>query len=66
MAGTQTTLDRIGLQSGDTLSITEIFPDPHYQTRSTVLNLGQAAGFEPARYWGSPLAFTQNFMKRGN
>lgn len=49
-----------------TLSITEIFPDPHYQTRSTVLNLGQAAGFEPTHYWGTPLAFTQNFVKRGN
>ncbi|HRQ41569.1 MAG TPA: methyltransferase domain-containing protein [Chloroflexota bacterium] len=54
------------LKPGGTLSITEIFPDPHYQTRPTVLNLGQAVGFEPTRYWGTPLAFTQNFVKRGN
>lgn len=51
------------LKPGGTLSITEIFPDPHYQTRTTVLNLGQAAGFEPTQYWGTPLAFTQNFVK---
>lgn len=54
------------LKPGGVLSITEIFPDPHYQTRSTVLNLAQAAGFEPTRYWGTPLAFTQNFIKRGD
>lgn len=51
------------LKPGGTLSITEIFPDPHYQTRATVLDLCQAAGFEPAHCWGTPLAFTQNFMK---
>jgi ubiquinone/menaquinone biosynthesis C-methylase UbiE len=54
------------LKPGGTLSITEIFPDPHYQARSTVLQLGQAAGFEPNRYWGTPLAFTQNFVKSGS
>jgi SAM-dependent methyltransferase len=54
------------LRPGGTLSITEIFPDPHYQTRSTVLKLGQASGFDPTHYWGTPLAFTQNFVKRGN
>jgi ubiquinone/menaquinone biosynthesis C-methylase UbiE len=52
------------LRPAGTLSITEIFPDPHYQTRSTVLKLGQAAGFAPSQYWGTPLAFTQNFVKR--
>jgi len=52
------------LKPGGTLSITEIFVDPHYQGRSLVLRLGQAAGFEPSEYWGSALAFTQNFVKK--
>jgi ubiquinone/menaquinone biosynthesis C-methylase UbiE len=52
------------LKPGGVLSITEIFPDPHYQSRTEVLRLGQEAGFEPTRYWGTPLAFTQNFVKR--
>lgn len=52
------------LKSGATLSITEIFPDPHYQSRATVLHLSQEAGFEPTEYWGTPLAFTQNFVKK--
>ncbi|MCL4294449.1 MAG: methyltransferase domain-containing protein [Anaerolineae bacterium] len=51
------------LKPGGTLSITEILGDPHYQTRSTVLGLGKTAGFEPAQYWGTFLAFTQNFTK---
>ncbi len=53
------------LKPGGTLSITEIFPDPHYQTRATVLRLCRQAGFEPDRYWGSWLAFTQNVVKPG-
>ena len=51
------------LKPGGTLSITEIFPDPHYQTRATVLRLCRQAGFEPGQYWGSWLAFTQNVVK---
>jgi ubiquinone/menaquinone biosynthesis C-methylase UbiE len=51
------------LKPGGTLSITEIFPDPHYQSRTTVLRLGREAGFVPTQYWGTPLAFTQNFVK---
>jgi ubiquinone/menaquinone biosynthesis C-methylase UbiE len=45
------------------LSVTEIFGDPHYQTRNTVLNLGQKVGFEPYQNWGNFLSFTQNFIK---
>jgi ubiquinone/menaquinone biosynthesis C-methylase UbiE len=51
------------LKPGGTLSITEIFPDPHYQRRETVLSLAQAAGFEPGQYWGSFFMYTQNFSK---
>lgn len=28
--------------------------------------LTEAVGFEPTRYWGTPLAFTQNFIKWGD
>lgn len=51
------------LKPGGTLSITEILPDPHYQRRSTVLQLVQSAGFRPTRQWGNALAYTQNFIK---
>ncbi|MGD2157399.1 MAG: class I SAM-dependent methyltransferase [Anaerolineales bacterium] len=45
------------------LSITEIIPDPHYQRREVVLRLCREAGFAPTQYWGTALAFTQNFEK---
>lgn len=51
------------LRPGGVLSITEIFPDPHYHRRATVLRLGRAAGFAPAEHWGPALAFTQNFIR---
>jgi ubiquinone/menaquinone biosynthesis C-methylase UbiE/dienelactone hydrolase len=51
------------LKPGGTLSITEIFPDPHYQRHETVLSLAQAAGFDPVQHWGSFLMYTQNFLK---
>jgi SAM-dependent methyltransferase len=51
------------LKPGGTLSITEIFPDPHLQPRDKVLRLGEEAGFLPAQHWGWALAFTQNFTK---
>ena len=51
------------LKPGGTLSITEIVGDPHYQRRSAVISLCQEAGFQPANYWGTALAFTQNVVK---
>jgi ubiquinone/menaquinone biosynthesis C-methylase UbiE len=51
------------LRPGGVLSITEIFPDPHYQGRATVLRLGQEAGFIATHRWGTALAFTQNFVR---
>lgn len=51
------------LKPGGTLSITELFFDPHYQNRAAVLRLGREAGFEPSRRWGTALAYTQNFVK---
>jgi ubiquinone/menaquinone biosynthesis C-methylase UbiE len=53
------------LRPGGVFSITEIFPDPHYQGRATVLRLGQEAGFIATQRWGTALAFTQNFARPG-
>jgi len=54
------------LKPGGTLTINEIFGiDPHYQSHATVLRLCQEAGFEPTQYWGSWLAYTQNFSRPG-
>jgi ubiquinone/menaquinone biosynthesis C-methylase UbiE len=52
------------LKPGGILSVTEIFPDPHFQPRGVVLKLGAEAGFVPGDFWGSALAFTQNLVKR--
>lgn len=52
------------LKPGAILSITEILGDPHYQRRQAVLELAQEAGFAPTEYWGSPLSYTQNFIKQ--
>lgn len=51
------------LKSGGILSITEIFPDPHYQSRSTVRRLAEAAGFRLATMQGRWYFFTANFAK---
>ena len=51
------------LKPGGILSITEVFPDPHYQPRSTVRRLGEAAGFRLDRAYGNWFAFTMNFVK---
>jgi hypothetical protein len=46
------------------LSITEVLPDPHYQSRSVVRRLGEAAGFTVETVQGSARAFTMNLRKR--
>lgn len=51
------------LRFGGLLSVTEMIPDPHYQTRSTVRRLAESAGFRLERVYGSWLAFTMNFHK---
>lgn len=50
---------------GGVLSVTELIPDPHYQSRRMVRRLAEAAGFRLDRSYGSPLAFTMNFRKSG-
>lgn len=51
------------LRPGGLLSITEMFPDPHYQSRSTVKRLAEAAGFRLTTLHGPPYFFTTNFTK---
>ncbi len=45
------------------LSVTETFPDPHYQRRATVRRLGERAGFRLEEVFGGFPAFTMNFIK---
>jgi ubiquinone/menaquinone biosynthesis C-methylase UbiE len=51
------------LKPGGVLSVTEVFPDPHYQSRRTVRRLAEKAGFQPGESFGHFLAFTLNFVK---
>jgi precorrin-6B methylase 2 len=51
------------LKLGGTLSITEAITDPHYQSRSTVQRLAEAAGFRLQAIEGGWWLFTANFVK---
>lgn len=51
------------LRPGGLLSLTEMLPDPHYQSRGTVRRLAEAVGFQHDRTYGTWLAFTMNFRK---
>lgn len=51
------------LKPGGLLSITEIFPDPHYQSRATVQQLAETTGFRLKEIHGPWYFFTANFVK---
>ncbi|MCL4466086.1 MAG: class I SAM-dependent methyltransferase [Chloroflexi bacterium] len=51
------------LNPGGLLSLTELFPDPHYQSRATVRRLAEAAGFRLEAMHGPWYFFTANFTK---
>ncbi len=51
------------LKPGGVLSITEMFGDPHYQTRSVVERLGLEAGFRLQSLRGGWWLFTADFIK---
>jgi ubiquinone/menaquinone biosynthesis C-methylase UbiE len=51
------------LKPGGVLSITEMLPDPHYQSRSTVKRLAEDAGFRLESVEGGWGLFTANFVK---
>lgn len=54
------------LAPGGRLSVTEVLPDPHYQSRKKVRRLVEAAGFQHEDTVGGLLAFTMNFGKGGD
>jgi ubiquinone/menaquinone biosynthesis C-methylase UbiE len=51
------------LKCGGVLSVTEIFGDPHYQTRSVVKLLAEEAGFRLQSIQGGWWMFTASFVK---
>jgi ubiquinone/menaquinone biosynthesis C-methylase UbiE len=51
---------RRSLKPGGVLSVTEVFPDPHFQTRNTVRKLAEQAGLELRELHGNWRAFTIN------
>lgn len=51
------------LKPGGVLSVTEVFPDPHYQSRSTVRRMAEQAGFQVIEVIGSWRAFTINLAR---
>jgi len=53
------------LKPGGILSITEVFPDPHFLRKSTVRKLAEEAGFRLIETFGCFPSYTMNFG-RGN
>jgi ubiquinone/menaquinone biosynthesis C-methylase UbiE len=53
------------LKPGGLLSITEVLPDPDFQTPGAIRKLAGAAGFVEARIVGGFPAFTMNLVKPG-
>ncbi len=54
------------LAPGGILSITEVIPDPHYQSRRRVRRLAESVGFEYRETIGPWYAFTMNFNRPAN
>jgi len=51
------------LKPGGVLSITEMMPDPHYQTIRTIRQLAHSAGLVESRVFGNKMVYTINFRK---
>lgn len=51
------------LRPGGALLVTEVLPDPHYQSRAEVRRLGEAAGFRWQASFGSPVRHTATFRR---
>lgn len=52
------------LKPSGVLSITEMLPDPHYQSKAIVKRLAEKAGFRLQAIHGGTWLFTANFTKR--
>ena len=48
---------------GGMLAVTEVLPDPHYQSRRTVRRLGEGSGLRLEQTAGTPFGFTMVFRK---
>ena len=51
------------LKPNGLLSVTEVIPDPHYQSQKTVRRLAEGSGFRLTQTYGNALAFTMHFRK---
>lgn len=51
------------LKPGGVLSVTEMLPDPHFQTQGMVKKLAEACGFQVGRVWGNTFAYTVHLLK---
>jgi len=51
------------LKPGGTLSITEGWPDPHYQPRDAVQNLAETTGFRAINVYDGRSRYTATFMR---
>jgi len=51
------------LKNGGILSITEVIADPHFQSRNSVRQRAEKAGFVERGFFGNSLSFTINFVK---
>lgn len=51
------------LKPGGLLSITEILPDPHYQSRKKVRRLAEETGYNPEEVYSGWRAYTMNLIK---
>jgi len=52
-----------GLKPGGILSVTEVLPDPHYQSRGSVQRLAKTAGFEVEEVLVGWRAYTLNLIR---
>jgi ubiquinone/menaquinone biosynthesis C-methylase UbiE len=51
------------LRPGGVLAVTEVIADPHFQTRSSVSQRAEAAGFREKRRTGGALSYTLYLVK---
>jgi ubiquinone/menaquinone biosynthesis C-methylase UbiE len=51
------------LKPNGILSVTELFPDPHYNSQGCVCREVEATGLRHVETFGNKLAFTMNFIK---
>ncbi|MDI3340131.1 MAG: class I SAM-dependent methyltransferase [Sphaerobacter sp.] len=52
------------LKPGGILSVSEGFPDPHYQRADAVRALAAVVGFQPGQEWRTRLGYTMHLVKR--